>query len=208
LSALHSIWEAVPALQRQDAGTGPLRPKPGTAGRGSTACIQPVKASDARQTSGYRTRRDPRYIRLDRRQVGAARSTFSQRIADAPPTARVLRQDGSIDEPGDVAQRCVGGASFNRRLFGRGELALQAIQQTVEHVALTLIECQRRMPFPKLGFVEDTRRKCKITAAWYADKPGGRPRIQSPRRAGMPISPAEVTACDSTPRRCPGNPPP
>lgn len=68
----------------------------------------------------------------------------------------VLDQYPAPQKIGDVAQRRVGRASFDGRPFRRRELAVESVEQPVQHVALPLVQRIARMLLPESRLLQHT----------------------------------------------------
>ena len=79
----------------------------------------------------------------------AAAGLKSQRIASAASAGGILAQNAMSDQAVDVAQGGVGGTLGDFRPFSSGELAIEAVQQFVEHQALAVIQRDGGMVFPE-----------------------------------------------------------
>jgi hypothetical protein len=77
---------------------------------------------------------------------------LAQRIASAPPSSSIILKNAALNQIGDVAQRRVGWSLFNFRLLGRSKLALEPIEQAIQHIALALVERGASMHFPGAWF--------------------------------------------------------
>ena len=60
-------------------------------------------------------------------------------------------QNAALNQIIDIAERGIWRAFLDDRPFGRGQLALESVQQPIDHVALTVVELVGGMPLPKLG---------------------------------------------------------
>src|SRR3546814_792935 len=78
-----------------------------------------------------------------------------QRIARAAAAAGIPHQDIASDQVGDIAQRRVGRGLGQRRPLRCRQLALEPVQQPVQHLALAIVEGLSAMGFPEMRLTQD-----------------------------------------------------
>src|SRR5258708_38558347 len=80
----------------------------------------------------------------------------SKRVAGAAAAFRVADKNAAFDERQNVAQCCVLGTLGELRIFRCGELTLEAVQETVKHKALTIVERDSLDTLPEACFNKDS----------------------------------------------------
>jgi hypothetical protein len=60
----------------------------------------------------------------------------------------------ALEQIGDVAQRRIRRALLDSRPLRRRKLAFEAVQQTIQHIALTLVECIGRVLLPEARLLQ------------------------------------------------------
>src|SRR3546814_17262625 len=72
-----------------------------------------------------------------------------------PYTSLFRSQDIASDQVGDIAQRRVGRGLGKRRPLRCRQLALEPVQQPVQHLALAIVEGLSAMGFPEMRLTQD-----------------------------------------------------
>ena len=82
---------------------------------------------------------------------------LNERVARAPASGGILRKDATFDQVVDVAAGGILRALGEFRPLGRGELALEPIEQAVDDFLLPLVERLPGVRFPEPGFPKHAR---------------------------------------------------
>src|SRR5882672_8672134 len=80
-----------------------------------------------------------------------------KRVTGASAAAFVLGKDTLVEQILNIAQGGIGRALLKQRPLGRRELALEPVQQAIEHVALALICFRCRMLLPEVCLLKHSR---------------------------------------------------
>src|SRR5207253_6173755 len=91
------------------------------------------------------------------REPSTGSPRLPQRIGCGSAAGFIFLQNPPLDQIGNVAQRGIRRAFFDRSPLRRGELSFKSIEQAVEHVALPLVEAGAGVPLPKARLPEHAR---------------------------------------------------
>jgi hypothetical protein len=120
-------------------------------------------------------------------------------IARTAPTRPVLHENTQFDEPIDVAQRGIRRGFHNLRPFGRGELAVEIVEQTIEHRAPPFVQCGAGVPVPEAGFLKHARlftARANLFTAYNAENTGANFRVRERVPAPPPSTGAALVPAD------------
>lgn len=120
------------------------------------------------------------------------RSNIDKTVAGASAAARVLLENAPVHQVQNVTLGRILRADGELRPFGRGQLALEAIQHPVEHLDLAAVERLGRKPLPETRLEEHGRQSLpcarRPAGRLVSRLPGQLRRVMGSARAGPRVA--------------------